>query len=168
MLRGVTPKNASSAGLTRAFESAGFSDVRTVLASGNVVFSAAGRSVAKLAAQAEAALLAELGTRFQTWVRAVAGLADLIASDPYAPFHVTADEKRVITFFERAPEPPPRLPITQGKARLLAVSSDFALSAYVPEGTPVFMTLIEKALGKAQTTRTWDTVHKIVRAATPG
>jgi uncharacterized protein (DUF1697 family) len=38
-LRGVTPQNAGMADLKRCFESAGFGEVRTVLASGNVVFS---------------------------------------------------------------------------------------------------------------------------------
>jgi len=39
-----------------------------------------------------------------------------------------------------------------------------AFSAYVrtPKG-PVFMTLIEKAFGKEQTTRTWETVEKAAR-----
>lgn len=165
LLRGVSPSNASSAGLKRAFETAGFSDVRTVLASGNVVFSAPGRSTARLAAQAEEALLAELGTRFQTWVRPIAELSELIASQPYDAFALTKAEKRVITFFTRAPTPAPKLPVQLGSARILHVASDYALSAYVPEGSPVFMTLIEKTLGKAVTTRTWDTLQKIVRAA---
>src|SRR5258707_3906639 len=39
-LRGVMPTNAKMPDLKRAFEAAGFTDVRTVLASGNVVFSA--------------------------------------------------------------------------------------------------------------------------------
>jgi hypothetical protein len=33
-----------------------------------------------------------------------------------------------------------------------------------PRG-PVFMTLIEKTFGKAVTTRTWDSVARIVKAA---
>ena len=37
-------------------------------------------------------------------------------------------------------------------------------SAYVPSPRgPVFMTLIEKTFGKDVTTRTWDTVQKVVR-----
>ena len=38
-------------------------------------------------------------------------------------------------------------------------------SAYVPSPKgPVFMALIEKALGKDVTTRTWETVGKVARA----
>jgi len=39
-LRGVSPSNARMADLKRAFEIAGFSEVRTLLSSGNVVFDA--------------------------------------------------------------------------------------------------------------------------------
>lgn len=37
-LRGVSPMNARMPELKRCFEEAGFSDVRTILASGNVAF----------------------------------------------------------------------------------------------------------------------------------
>ena len=39
-LRGISPMNATMAGLRRAFEAAGFDDVSTVISSGNVVFGA--------------------------------------------------------------------------------------------------------------------------------
>jgi uncharacterized protein (DUF1697 family) len=39
-LRGVMPTNAKMSDLVKAFEAAGFEDVKTVLSSGNVVFSA--------------------------------------------------------------------------------------------------------------------------------
>ena len=38
-LRGVSPMNAKMPELRRCFENAGFRDVRTLLSSGNVVFS---------------------------------------------------------------------------------------------------------------------------------
>jgi uncharacterized protein (DUF1697 family) len=40
LLRGVSPANARMDDLRRAFEAAGFGDVRTVLSSGNVLFGA--------------------------------------------------------------------------------------------------------------------------------
>jgi uncharacterized protein (DUF1697 family) len=44
------------------------------------------------------------------------------------------------------------------------VKGSDVFGAYVrnPKG-PVFMTLIEKTLGKETTTRTWDTVAKVAR-----
>ena len=40
LIRGVSPMNCSMPKLKKAFEASGFGDVRTVLASGNVVFDA--------------------------------------------------------------------------------------------------------------------------------
>lgn len=43
-LRGVSPMNAKMAELIRSFEGEGFSDVKTMLSSGNVVFNARAQS----------------------------------------------------------------------------------------------------------------------------
>lgn len=55
-LRGVSPMNAKMPALKKAFEAAGFTEVRTVLASGNVVFSAPASPEASLERRAEAAM----------------------------------------------------------------------------------------------------------------
>ena len=51
-LRGVSPVNAKMTDLKRCFEEAGFTDVRTVLSSGNVVFDSRSSSEAALERQA--------------------------------------------------------------------------------------------------------------------
>ena len=43
-LRGVSPMNCKMPALKRCFEAAGFTDVKTILSSGNVAFTAALRS----------------------------------------------------------------------------------------------------------------------------
>ena len=87
-LRGVMPTNAKMPELKRAFEAVGFTDVRTVLASGNVVFTASPASAATLERKAEAAMEKHLGRSFLTIVRPVAALRDLLESDPYAPYRL--------------------------------------------------------------------------------
>lgn len=160
-LRGVMPTNTSMPALKRAFEAAGFTDVMTVLSSGNLVFTAPARSDAALADRAEAALLKELGREFLTIVRPVDALLELLASDPYRGFRLAPGAKRVVTFLQ---EPPSRLslPIEFEGARILAVRGREAFAVYVRRpGAPVFMTLIEETFGKVQTTRTWETVGKV-------
>ena len=61
LLRGVSPMNAKMPELKRAFENAGFDEVRTVLGSGNVVFNARAASDAALQRKAEAAMQEHLG-----------------------------------------------------------------------------------------------------------
>ena len=54
-LRGVMPTNCKMADLREAFEAAGFTEVTTVISSGNVVFDAPVTPVASLERKAEAA-----------------------------------------------------------------------------------------------------------------
>ena len=60
-LRGVSPMNAKMPELARAFERGGFTDVKTVQSSGNVVFGARASSLARLEKKAEAAMEEALG-----------------------------------------------------------------------------------------------------------
>lgn len=161
-LRGVSPMNAKMPELKRSFEAAGFTDVKTVLGSGNVVFSAPAASEASLAARAEAAMEAELGRHFSTIVRTVAALRAMLAADPFSRFRLSRDAKRVVTFMKQTPQAKFETPVAFESARILCVVGSEAFSAYVPGPRgPVFMTLIEKTFGKDITTRTWDTVKKV-------
>jgi uncharacterized protein (DUF1697 family) len=164
-LRGVSPSNAKMPDLKRAFEAAGFTDVKTLLSSGNVVFTSRASSEAALERKAEAAMAKALGHAFGTIVRSTDVLREMLDSDPYAQFRLPADAKRVVTFLRNAPALTVKLPIELDGARILAVRGHAAFSAYVPSPRgPVFMTLIEKTFGKDVTTRTWDTVRRCAAA----
>lgn len=159
--------NAKMPALAQAFEKAGFGDVKTVLSSGNVVFGAHSGSPEVIAREAEEAMKRHLGASFMTMVRPIDALERLLASEPYSAFRVAPTAKRVVTFLRRMPKPSPKLPIELEGARLLVVQGTELFSAYVPSPRgPVFMTLIEKTFGKDVTTRTWDTLVKVARAAT--
>jgi uncharacterized protein (DUF1697 family) len=165
LLRGVSPMNIKMRGLVAAFEAEGLSDVRTVLASGNVVFSARSASLTAVRKRAAAAV-ARTSKDFLIFVRSIDTLRALLDSDPYAGFRLPRSAKRVVTFLLEPPKKKPALPIELHGARILRVRGSEAFSAYVtgPRG-PVFMTLIEKTFGKDVTTRTWDSVAKIVKSA---
>lgn len=160
-LRGVMPTNARMTDLRQCFEDAGFTDVRTVLSSGNVVFGARGKSEAALARKAEAAMEKRLGRAFHTIVRPVSGLRELVESDPYAGFALPANAKRIVTFLREPPGTSLSLPFESDGLHILATTGREVLSAYLPNPRgPVFMKLIEKTFGVDVTTRTWDTVRK--------
>jgi uncharacterized protein (DUF1697 family) len=161
-LRGVSPMNASMPDLKRSFEAAGFTSVRTLLSSGNVVFDA--RSAKSLERRAEAAMQKELGRTFLTIVRSQEALAAILESDPYAEFRLPRGAKRVVTFLRKKAKSKPALPISLDGASILRIDGLDVFSAYVPGPRgPVFMTLVEKTFGKEVTTRTWDTVSKAAR-----
>jgi uncharacterized protein (DUF1697 family) len=163
-LRGVGPMNAKMPELRRAFELAGFADVKTVLASGNVVFSAPPASEAVLQRGAEAAMKKHLGHAFLTIVRPVDELRRMLAADPYKPYYLKPGSKRVVTFLRGTPKATLGLPIESDDSRILHRRGREVFSAYVsnPRG-PAFMALIEKTLGKNVTTRTWETVTKVAK-----
>lgn len=164
-LRGVSPMNAKMPELKRCFEHAGFTEVKTLLSSGNVVFTAPTASRAALQRRIEAAMAQQLDRSFRTAVRSCAELQALLAADPYAAFVLPAGAKRVVTFLFALPEPAPVLPAEVDGARILQWQDGEVLSAYVPSPRgPVFMRLIEKTFGADVTTRTWDTVRKCAAA----
>lgn len=160
-LRGVSPMNAKMAELRRSLESVGFTNVKTVLSSGNVAFSTGARSEATLARQAEATLAEHLGRTFYTVVRPQSVLRELIESDPYAAFHLPADAKRVVTFLGEPHKARLPLPLETDGVRILAIRGRQVIIAYVPHPRgPVFMAQIERYFGTNVTTRTWETVKK--------
>ena len=157
--------NAKMPDLKRCFESAGFTEVKTVLSSGNVVFNSPLRSLAEIERKAEAAMTKHLKRTFYTIVRSVDALHTMIDDDPHGRFDLTADAKRVVTFLRKPRQPAQPLPIELDSAQILAMDGCEIFSAYRPSPRgPVFMTLIEKTFGSDVTTRTWDTVKKCAKA----
>ena len=163
-LRGVMPTNAKMPDLKRSFELAGFTDVKTVLSSGNVVFEGPAVPVSELQHRAEEAMRRHLGQPFLTIVRPLDALRRVLRSDPYASFRLAPGSKKIVTFLRGKPKAELSLPVELHGARILCRIGSEVFSAYVrtPRG-PVFMTLIERSFGKEQTTRTWETVMKIAR-----
>jgi len=164
LLRGVMPFNCKMPDLKRSFEAAGFTDVRTVLGSGNVVFTARAASEEALERKAEAAMKRTMGRSFSTIVRPIDDLRELLASDPYKAFRLKPDSKRVVTFLREKPKAGLKLPIEVDGARILVFDGREVFTAYVRgAGGPTFMQLIEKTFGKDVTTRTWETIQKVAK-----
>ena len=131
--------------LRQVFNSLGFSNVSTVIASGNVVFDSTSTSPTSLETKIEEALPRILGFNSTTIVRSRSELEALAAKNP---FKGVLDEKPnylVVTFFKDRQEQ---------LCRVLDMSL---------EKTPNFMAEVEKKYGKAITTRTWKTVHRILK-----
>lgn len=156
--------NAKMPELKRCFEKAGFTEVKTVLSSGNVVFNADAAPEDAIAKKAEAAMYKQLDRSFHTIVRSIERLRAVLAADPFQEFRLAAGSKCVVTFLDARPKKL-ALPIEQDGARILLVRDSEAFTAYVrsPKG-PVFMQLIQKTFGEEVTTRTWETLKKVVMA----
>jgi len=160
-LRGVSPMNCKMADLKRCFEAAGFTDVKTLLSSGNVAFSAPPVIVPILEKRAETAMAQHLDRVFSTIVRPSTFLRALVESNPFAEFDLPVNAKPIVTFLLRPHEKHVELPIERDDARILRLEGTEVFSAYVPNDKgPAFMTLLERTFGKQVTTRTLETVRK--------
>jgi len=165
LLRGVSPTNARMPALRACFEAAGFSEVRTLLSSGNVVFNVRSSSLAALERSCEKAMQSELGSSVATIVRSAEYLRSLVQSQPLARYELPASAKKVITFLRRPATLELALPIERDGASILRFTGSEVLSAYVPGPKgPVFMSLLERTFGKSITTRTLETVRKCASA----
>jgi len=164
-LRGVSPLNAKMPALKACFEQLGFTDVRTLLSSGNVVFTSSRKSVPALVQTIESGMASELPRSFPTVLRTVEHLRGMLQADPFSRFSLPHGAKCVVTFLSQPPQASIALPIELEGAQILAATDSEVFSAYIPgERGPVFMNLIEKTFGKNVTTRTLETVRKCASA----
>jgi uncharacterized protein (DUF1697 family) len=164
-LRGVMPTNAKMPELKSAFESAPFTNVRTVLRTGNLAFDALIDCEAEVEQRAEEAMLKTLGRSFYTIVRPSAYLEALVATDPYTAAAIPRQAKRVISFMREAQASRLPLPLAEHQASVFLVANREVFTAYMPTPKgPVFMALIERAFGLNLTTRTFETVVKCASA----
>jgi uncharacterized protein (DUF1697 family) len=160
-LRGVSPTNAKMADLRACFEKIGFTNVRTVLSSGNVIFTEEGRWESNLTKVIESGMTEYLLRVFPVIVRSTDHLLTVLKADPFAHCQISPEAKRVVTFLGQPNREEISLPIESEGVRILSMRGSEVFVSYVPnERGPIFMTPIEKTFGKNVTTRTWDTVKK--------
>lgn len=169
LLRGITPsgRNMTNDKLRGVFERLGFTDVASVLASGNIVFSAPEQDAPALEQRIQSALVADLGIPGGTIIRALPELAALRADDPFAGVVHGTGTYLTATFLKDAarilPDPPPG----EGTTRVLRSQPGvlFAVTDNTEPGrTQGWMAWLDQQVGKDNTTRSWPTVGKIVAA----
>jgi uncharacterized protein (DUF1697 family) len=167
LLRGIAPTNPKMKGaeLRRVFESLSFDDVRTVIASGNVLFGSPGRSTRKLEDRIEDALEDHLGAPCSTIVWPRSRIEELAASHVFDGYDDSPTERCNVTFLKNPAEGVPAPEVGEG-AEIVAAHDDVVFSVIdtTAAKTPDLMRKLEQAYGKQITTRTWKTVHRIAKA----
>lgn len=149
--------------LRGVFEELGFTNVKTVISSGNVLFESSETDASKLEAKIEAALPERLGFAGTTIIRSLEDLEKLAAAQPFAGYDHGPKTSLNVTFLKHAPkhhEPIEGRGFTIVKDFRREVCSVIDITA---TKTPDFMAKAEKAFGKQITTRTWKTVERIVK-----
>jgi len=159
LLRGVNlgKRQVIMSELRALVEGAGYTDVRTLLASGNLVLNAKTRG-AKLEAALEKLILDGLGLKTDVFVRDAAALNAIVAANPFKAFAKTTPTFLVVTFM--------RTPATKAELDAMAASAltgeefkqgERCLYIKFPNGQGPSKLKLPK-LGSA---RNWNTVLKL-------
>lgn len=169
LLRGINVGGnvlVSMAKLKEVFEALGFGNVKTLLASGNVIFQAQKTEPAKLAGNIADAMEKTFKRRVDVIVLAIEELAKLQDRNPFKGIKVTPETRLYVTFLSERPKSAriPKLPSADFK--ILSVKDGMVCSVLrlsADKGTVDLMGAIEKEFGKKVTTRNWNTVLKIIK-----
>lgn len=165
LLRGIAPMNPNMRNekLRGVFEELGFTNVKTVISSGNVLFETDEKDAAKLEQTIEQALPERLGFASTTIVRSLAELQDLVTADPFAGYEHSPRTSLNVTFLKTQPDT--HRPFDGRGFSILSVSDREVCSVIdtTTSKTPDFMAKAEKTYGKQITTRTWKTVERIIQ-----
>jgi len=167
LLRGIGPGNPNMRDdkLRDVFESLGFTNVRTVISSGNVLFESSSRDQAKLEDIIEQALPARLGFTGTAIIRSKEQLQTLADSSPFEDAEHGKEHYLTVTFLKR-PAPAgfvlPRPNIKGYGALDMHNNAVFCIVNLADSKTPNLMIWLERQFGKEITTRTWKTVQRIL------
>ena len=156
--------------LKKAFAALGFADVTTVLASGNVLFACEKAREQGLAKRIEEKLKQAFKTEIGVAVRSVVGLKRLAASEPFRGVKVTPQTRLYVTFLSEKPAGKIKAPYTSPDKtfRILRVSATevcTVLTLSGKAGTVDLMAVLDKEFGRKITTRNWNTIARILKAA---
>jgi uncharacterized protein (DUF1697 family) len=150
--------------LKEVFVSLGFRDAKTLLASGNVIFSSKETDVVILTKEIELALKRAFDMEIGVVIRTIEYIQELVKSDPFKTAEQELGTRLNVTFFKEKTKKTLTVPYEspQKDYRIVSATSDEVFMAVKAEGkTTDAMTFLDKQFGKGLTTRNWNTIKKI-------
>lgn len=153
--------------LRKEMEEIGFSNVQTLLNSGNVIFDGAPESEKKL----EDRITSQLENRFDfhipVLVRTAEEILELHNTNPFEEVTETENIRLYITFLKEDPQHELSLPWTSGDGafRIVEIQKRAICSVVdLSQGKSTeAMQILEQLFGKNITTRNWNTIRRIAK-----
>ncbi len=147
-----------------------FQNIKTVLASGNVLFDAPKYTVVALGRAIESKVSELLDHDVSVIVRTVAEIKALADLEPFRWVKMTPSTRLYVTFLAEKSETPAVIPadLVSKNLKILNVTPSEVCSVVTITSTQKSlnaMTVIEKQFGEKVTTRSWSTIEKILKAA---
>ena len=147
------------------FTSAGAARPRSYISTGNVTFAAEGGDVEHITSVVERGIEGVIGRREGVYVRSVSDLADIVAAEPFTQAPYSDPYERTVSFLLQ-PLGRVDLPIESARHDVVVFAARpaelFAVNRLVDGRTSGAGGLIERVLGQRVTTRSWNTVLRIV------
>lgn len=157
------------ADLKKAFEKMGFENVRTLLASGNVIFESEQTDKKALIKEIESELRKAFKKDISVILRSLDDLKKLQSSEPFKGAKITPSIRLYVTFLSEKARPRTiTIPYTspQKEFRILHATPMEVFSVLdlsKGKGTPDAMNILEKEFGSNVTTRNWNTILKVLK-----
>jgi uncharacterized protein (DUF1697 family) len=172
LLRGINVggnKQLPMAQLKTLYESFGFTNVRTLLATGNVVFESAQEDATALKTQIEAGIVATFGFESVVFMRTPDELRAVVKACPFGKAERAEGGKLLVMFLHTAPAAAniQRLHDEHAGTEIFQVI-DRELYAFFPDGmgrSKLGNPQLERKLGVLGTGRNWNTVVKLLALA---
>lgn len=166
LLRGIGPGTPEMRNdkLRGVFEYLGFTNVQTVLSSGNVIFEYWMKSKSALEWHIERIIEEKLGFKTTAIVKNKREIITLLQSKIFQGKEDSVKSKFNVTFIQKPSQVKERVEKIYGAGYTIVGVVDSIVCSMVDQtahATPQFMTDLEKEFGTQITTRTWTTMNRI-------
>ncbi len=169
-LRGINvsgKKQIKMDALRDAFQSWGFENVSTILASGNILFDARSDEPQKIRETITTGISTTFGFDVEVFIRTIEELKAMAARNPFKGYTESTQMKLYATFLNQKAAPNISIPYqSAGKELEILLLTDnevFSVVHLSPHyGTTDMMAFMEKEFGTDLTTRNWNMVIKIL------
>jgi uncharacterized protein (DUF1697 family) len=172
MLRGINVsghKIIKMEQLRASFTAMGFSNTKTYIQSGNIIFEASNDSTASISKKIGQRILGDFGFSVPVTLKTAKEMEQIIKRNPFPRMPAIDHSKLHVTFLD---DDPPKnaleqlLPLASKPEQLRTIGQEIFL--YCPNGygnTKLSNTAIEKKLSVGATTRNWKTVNTLLAMA---
>lgn len=147
--------------LKKAFEALGFTNFKTVLASGNILFETKQKDVPGLTKKIEEKLQSALKKEIGVLVRTIDNIKELLGENPFKKVVVTPQTRLYVTFLSDKPTTIAKS--AEGFVILKSTQTEVCtvLTISPDRDSTKLMQILEKTYGKKITTRNRNTLLKI-------
>jgi uncharacterized protein (DUF1697 family) len=168
-LRGINnigSKTVKMDKLKRIFEAAGFQNVKTILASGNIIFETTMQKVSIITAEIEEQLEKKLGYKVSVVLRKLDELRLMVKSNPFSHIKINPGTKLLLTFLTKKPTNRLKIPYksSDNDFTIIRITNNeiYSVVYLTPNKRPYrIISFLEKEFGNRITNRNWSTILKI-------